>query len=142
MRNPSSPPNFRAFSDRQGRKVYVGEYAVTPGCGQGNLRAAIGVGTWRTEAEFKDIMVIRGNETLFYCDFAQGTADWRLHGGEWSAQDHILRQKSHAENIRAFAGDKAWNALFYDAIKAKYPEMHLFANEWGRAGESQARNVG
>ena len=135
--------------DRAGRKVYVGEYAVTQGCGQGNLRAAvgeaafmtgmernsdvvvmasyaplfanvnykkwnpdlidfdssraygipsyyvqqmfsenrgdvvlpvtvtapeaapavksgaIGVGTWRTQAEFKDIKVTRGNETLF-----------------------------------------------------------------------------
>ena len=26
--------------DRNGPKVYVGEYAVTQGCGQGNLRGA------------------------------------------------------------------------------------------------------
>jgi alpha-L-arabinofuranosidase len=188
--------------DRQGGKVYVGEYAVTQGCGQGNLRAAIGeaafmtglernsdvvlmasyaplfanvnykkwnpdlinfdgsrayglpsyyvqkmfsqnrgdvvlpikldspevaprpragaigVGTWRTEAEFKDIKVTRRSETLLDCDFARGTADWRLHGGEWSAQDHILRQKSHAENIRAFAGDKSWNNYTY-TLKAR-----------------------
>ena len=156
--------------DRAGRKVYVGEYAVTQGCGQGNLRAAvgeaafmtgmernsdvvlmasyaplfanvhykkwnpdlidfdssrvygipsyyvqqmfsqnrgdvvlpvtvtapevapaarsgaIGVGTWRTQAEFKDIKVTRGDETLFTCDFADGTqrlaaARRRLGGG-------------------------------------------------------------
>ena len=143
--------------DRDGPKIYVGEYAVTQGCGQGNLRAAvgeaafmtgmernsdvvvmasyaplfanvnykkwnpdlinfdssraygipsyyvqkmfsenrgdvvlpvtvtapemapaarsgaIGVGTWRTQAEFKDIKVTRGDETLFACDFADGT---------------------------------------------------------------------
>ena len=153
-----------------GAKVYVGEYAVTQGCGQGNLRAAlgeaafmtgmernsdvvvmasyaplfvnvhykkwnpdlidfdssrvygipsyyvqqmfsenrgdvvlpvtvtapevapaaragaIGVGTWRTQAEFKDIKVTRGDETLFACDFADGTqglaaARRRLDGG-------------------------------------------------------------
>ena len=188
--------------DRQGRKVYVGEYAVTQGCGQGNLRAAIGeaafmtglernsdvvlmasyaplfanvnykkwnpdlinfdgstvyglpsyyvqkmfsenrgdvllpitldssevaprprsgaigVGTWRTEAEFKDIKVTRGNATLFQCDFAHGTDGWRLHDGEWSAQDNLLRQKSHAENIRAFAGDKTWNNYTY-SLKAR-----------------------
>ena len=188
--------------DRQGRKVYVGEYAVTQRCGQGNLRAAIGeaafmtglernsdvvvmasyaplfanvnykkwnpdlinfdssrayglpsyyvqkmfsenrgdvvlpvavdspevaprpragaigVGTWRTEAEFKDIKVTRGSETLFQCDFAQGTQNWRLHGGEWSAQDHVLRQKSQAENIRAFAGNRTWSNYTY-SLKAR-----------------------
>jgi alpha-L-arabinofuranosidase len=188
--------------DRQGRKVYVGEYAVTQGCGQGNLRAAIGeaafmtglernsdvvlmasyaplfanvnykkwnpdlinfdgsrvyglpsyyvqkmfsenrgddvvpmrlecaevtphpktgaigVGTWLTEAEFKDINVTRGNETLFHCDFATGTEGWHLHGGDWSAQDHVLRQKSHAENIRAFVGDKTWKNYTY-SLKAR-----------------------
>ena len=34
-------------------------------------------------------------------------------------------------------------ALFYDAIKAKYPQMHLVANEWsGSADESPGRNRG
>ena len=188
--------------DRAGRKVYVGEYAVTQGCGQGNLRAAIGeaafmtgmernsdvvlmasyaplfanlhykkwnpdlidfdssrvygipsyyvqqmfsanrgdvvlpitltapalapaarsgaigVGTWRTLAEFKDIKVTRGDETLFACDFANGTRGWRRHGGEWSAQDGILKQKSMAENVRAFAGDKNWSNYTY-SLKAR-----------------------
>jgi alpha-L-arabinofuranosidase len=183
--------------DRAGRKVYVGEYAVTQGCGQGNLRAAvgeaafmtgmernsdvvlmasyaplfanvnykrwnpdlinfdtsrayglpsyyvqkmfsenrgdvvvpvsveapetpppvksgaIGVGTWRTEAEFKDLKVTRGGETLFSCDFADGTKGWRLHGGDWSVQDGALRQKDLGDNIRAFAGDKSWNNYTY-----------------------------
>ena len=43
----SSPEFFLAQADkydtydRHGPKIYVGEYAVTQGCGQGNLRAAI-----------------------------------------------------------------------------------------------------
>jgi alpha-L-arabinofuranosidase len=188
--------------DRAGRKVYVGEYAVTQGCGQGNLRAAvgeaafmtglernsdvvvmasyaplfanvnykkwnpdlidfdssrsygipsyyvqqmfgancgdvvlpvtvtaaeaaptvksggIGVGTWRTQAEFKDIRVTSGDETLFACDFANGTGGWKLRGGNWAAEDGILRQKALAENVRAFAGDKAWNNYIY-SLKAR-----------------------
>ena len=66
------------------------------------------MGTWRTQAEFKDIKVTRGDETLFRCDFADGTKGWRLHGGDWSAEGGVLRQKSMAENVRAFAGDKDW----------------------------------
>jgi alpha-L-arabinofuranosidase len=188
--------------DRAGRKVYVGEYAVTQGCGQGNLRAAvgeaafmtglernsdvvlmasyaplfanvnykkwnpdlidfdtsrvyglpsyylqkmfsenrgdvvvpvtvespdvkpptksgaIGIGTWRTEAEFKDIKITRGNETLYTCDFANGTEGWRLHGGDWSTQDGSIHQKTLRENIRAFAGNKQWSNYTY-TLKAR-----------------------
>jgi len=42
-----------------------------------------------------------------------------LHGGEWSAQDHVLRQKSQAENIRAFAGNKTWSNYTY-SLKARH----------------------
>jgi len=188
--------------NRAGRKVYVGEYAVTQGCGQGNLRAAVGeaafmtgmernsdvvlmasyaplfanvnykkwnpdlinfdssrvyglpsyyvqkmfsenrgavvlpvaievpavtpaprsgavgVGTWRTEAEFKDMKVTRGEETLFSWDSAQGTQGWKLHGGEWAVQQGALHQKGLADNIRAFAGDKKWSNYTY-SLKAR-----------------------
>ena len=188
--------------DRAGRKVYVGEYAVTQGCGQGNLRAAvgeaafmtgmernsdvvlmasyaplfanvnykkwnpdlidfdssrvyglpsyyvqklfsenrgeavlpvtldspdvmpatktgaIGVGTWRTEAEFKDLKVTRGSETLFTCDFVDGTKGWNLHSGDWSTDNGVLHQKSLADNVRAFAGDKKWSNYTY-TLKAR-----------------------
>ena len=188
--------------DRAGRKVYVGEYAVTQGCGQGNLRAAvgeaafmtgmernsdvvvmasyaplfanvhykkwnpdlidfdssrvygipsyyvqqmfsvnrgdvvlpttvtapevapaprsgaIGVGTWRTQAEFKDIRVTRGDETLFACDFADGTKGWTLHGGDWSVEAGAMKQKALTDNVRAFAGDKSWNNYTY-SLKAR-----------------------
>jgi alpha-L-arabinofuranosidase len=188
--------------DRAGRKVYVGEYAVTQGCGQGNLRAAvgeaafmtgmernsnvvllasyaplfanvhykkwnpdlidfdssrvygipsyyvqqmfsanrgdvvlpvtvtatevapptragaIGVGTWLTKAEFKDIKVTRGGETLFTCDFADGTKGWRLHSGDWTVENGALQQKALGDNIRAFAGDKSWDNYTY-SLKAR-----------------------
>jgi alpha-L-arabinofuranosidase len=188
--------------DRAGRKVYVGEYAVTQGCGQGNLRAAVGeaafmtglernsdvvvmasyaplfanvhykkwnpdlicfdssraygipsyyvqqmfsanrgdvvlpltveapeavstpatggvgVGTWRTRAEFKDFKVTRGDQTLFTCDAAQGTKCWHLRGGDWTAREAILRQNSLAENVRAFTGNKTWNNYTY-TLKAR-----------------------
>jgi alpha-L-arabinofuranosidase len=178
--------------DRNGPKVYVGEYAVTQDCGKGNLRAAvaeaafmtgiernsdvvsmasyaplfvnvnhrgwnpdligfdsarvygipsyhvqqvfsryrgdvvlpldvqapepasappegaIGVGTWHTRAEFKDVKVIRGEQTLFSGDFTQGTKGWRLHGGQWSVKDGVLQQSSLADNVRAIVGQRDW----------------------------------
>jgi alpha-L-arabinofuranosidase len=188
--------------DRKGQKIYVGEYAVTQDCGQGNLRGAIGeaafmtgmernadivvmasyaplfanvnykrwnpdlicfdssrvyglpsyyvqkifsenrgdvvlpvtveapvmdqepvrgaigLGTWLTRAEFKDIKVSRGNEALFSCDFTNRTSGWKLLGGNWSVQEGILLQSSLAENVRAVAGDKAWTNYAY-SLKAR-----------------------
>ncbi len=78
------------------------------------LRAAtfagrIGVGTWRTRAEFKDIQVTKGGRTLFASDFSQGFSDWKTHGGDWSVVDGALRQTSEEENVRAFIGDPNWS---------------------------------
>ena len=178
--------------DRQGPKVYVGEYAVTQGCGKGNLRAAIGeaafmagmernsdvvvmasyaplfvnvgwrqwnpnsiqfdnarvcgtpsyyvqkmfsrqrgdvvldvdlnsplvevagkggaigLGTWLTQAEFKDIQVTQGDKMLFQSDFTGGLKGWRPIGGQWQVDQGALQQMGKAENIRAITGNKAW----------------------------------
>ena len=80
---------------------------------------AIGVGTWLTQAEFKDLRVTRGAETLFASDFAAGTAGWRfLGGGDWTAQEGALVQRSRRENVRALAGDKGWTDYTY-SLKAR-----------------------
>jgi alpha-L-arabinofuranosidase len=70
---------------------------------------AIGVGTWATQAEFKDIKVARGDQVLFASDFTSGTEGWKMHGGKWSVKDGALQQTDGGENVRAFAGDKSWN---------------------------------
>jgi alpha-L-arabinofuranosidase len=68
----------------------------------------IGVGTWRTQAEFKDLSVTKDGQTLFRSDFSKDYAGWETHGGQWTVVDGVLRQTSEEENIRAFAGDASW----------------------------------
>ena len=188
--------------DRKGPKIYVGEYAVTQNCGQGNLRAAIGeaafmtgmerncdvvvmasyaplfvnvgwrqwnpdainfdgaraygtpsyhvqkmfshnrgdvvlpidlespavelgakggaigVGTWATQAEFKDIKVTRGDKTLFESDFAKGLEGWRTIGGQWKAESGVLRQTGRQTDVRAIAGERSWDNYTY-TLKAR-----------------------
>lgn len=179
--------------DRKGPKIYVGEYAVTSGCGEGNLRAAvgeaafmtgmernsdvvimasyaplfvnvnhrkwnpdlinfnssraygipsyfaqkmfaenradvvlpvevqspqiqrggeegggIGVGTWMTRAEYKDIKVESGGRAVYSSDFSAGTAGWRMLSGEWKAQDGAMRQSQLTENVRAVLAEGKW----------------------------------
>jgi alpha-L-arabinofuranosidase len=76
----------------------------------------IGVGTWLTQAEYKDIQVTRGDEVLFTCDFANGTKEWKLHA--WKADGGVLKQTAGDENVRAVAGDKKWNNYTY-TLKAR-----------------------
>ncbi|HOW64595.1 MAG TPA: alpha-L-arabinofuranosidase C-terminal domain-containing protein [Candidatus Paceibacterota bacterium] len=189
--------------DRKGPKVFVGEYAVTQGCGQGNLRGAlgeaafmtgmernsdvvimaayaplfvnvnhrkwnpdlinfdssrvyglpsyyvqklfsehrgdvvlpielnspaainpikegaIGVGTWATQAEFKDIRITREGKTLYSADFAKGTSDWtKLGDGTWAVQDNAFRQTSMNQNVRAILANQKWDHYTY-ALKAR-----------------------
>jgi alpha-L-arabinofuranosidase len=82
------------------------------------VSGAIGVGTWNTQAEFKDIKVTRGEDTLFASNFADGTKGWTLHGGDWAVASGALQQKSMDNNVRAFAGDKSWRNYTY-SLKAR-----------------------
>jgi alpha-L-arabinofuranosidase len=107
----------KMFSDNRGEVVLpldVESPAVTNGAAGG----MIGVGTWLTQAEFKDIRVTRDGQTLFAGDFANNTAGWKLLGGDWNTQDGTLRQRSNAENVRAVAGDKTWTDYTY-SLKAR-----------------------
>jgi alpha-L-arabinofuranosidase len=77
----------------------------TPGSGM------IGVGTWNTAAEFKDLKVIASDGTeLFASDFSNGAQRWKLlgDGADWKTQDGALRQSAEKEFIRALAGKREW----------------------------------
>ncbi|HCA81164.1 MAG TPA: alpha-L-arabinofuranosidase, partial [Bacteroidetes bacterium] len=191
--------------DRSGPRVYVGEYAVTQDCGNGNLRAAIGeaafmagmernsdvvtmssyaplfahinykkwnpdlinfngtgaygtpsyyvqemfsknrcdlilpidlevedappapppsrngkigVGTWNTQAEFRDLKVTKGGKVLYSSDFETGAKEWTPMGGEWKLVDGCLRQAAGGTNRRAVAGDAEWTDYTY-TLKAR-----------------------
>jgi len=71
----------------------------------------IGVGTWNTAAEFKDIRVTAPNgKVLFTSDFSQNADGWKLlgDGAHWRVADGALRQTAERPFIRALAGDKSW----------------------------------
>jgi alpha-L-arabinofuranosidase len=97
----------KMFSEHRG-DVVVPIELTAPSCDERTKGGAIGVGTWMTQAEFKDLKVTRGDQTLWAADFAEGMRGWRLLGGDWIAADGVIRQSNPGQNIRAVAGDKAW----------------------------------
>lgn len=71
----------------------------------------IGVGTWNTAAEFKDIKVTAPDgKVLFESDFSKDSEGWALlgQGASWKVQDGALRQTAEREFIRALAGKREW----------------------------------
>jgi alpha-L-arabinofuranosidase len=73
-------------------------------------KGMIGVGTWNTEAEFKDIKVTAPDgKVLFTPDFTKYSDGWKkLGSGDWSVQNGALQQHAEEEFVRAIAGDKSW----------------------------------
>lgn len=70
----------------------------------------VGVGTWNTSAEYKDIKVVSlEGRTLYESDFSRGLEEWMTEGGNWSVVDGALRQTAIAENVRAVVGDPSWS---------------------------------
>jgi len=100
----------KMFAENRG-DVYLPTQVQSP-LAEGAVTAGmIGVGTWNTAAEFKDIKVTaRDGKVLFESDFSKGTEGWKLlgNGANWNVQDGALRQNAEKEFIRALAGERKW----------------------------------
>ncbi len=70
---------------------------------------AIGLGTWATAAEFKDVKVVSpSGATLYEADLATGMPGWRVYKGQWTGGDGVLKQASADVDLRAVSGDAKW----------------------------------
>jgi alpha-L-arabinofuranosidase len=81
----------------------------------------IGVITWNTQAQFKDVKVTAGNKTLFESDFSKDSTDgWRPNrNGQWTVQDGALTQTAEdATDCRNSTGDQSWTDYTY-TLKAR-----------------------
>jgi alpha-L-arabinofuranosidase len=75
------------------------------------IAGQIGVGTWDTSAEFKDVRVEKNGETIYTSDFATNSDGWqnsRRDGGAWSLNDGAFRQ-SQAGRASSYFGDENWS---------------------------------
>lgn len=73
------------------------------------VRGVVGVGTWATQAEFKDIKVTKGERTLYASDFSKGLQGWQTLHGNWEVVNGALRQTSRDDDARALIGDPSWH---------------------------------
>ncbi len=74
-----------------------------------SISGMVGVGTWSTQAEFKDIKVVKDGQTLFESDFSDGMSGWTTVRGQWEVVDGALRQIGDGQDTRALVGDPTWS---------------------------------
>jgi alpha-L-arabinofuranosidase len=67
----------------------------------------IGLGTFQTAAEFKDVKVTQGGHTLLASDFSHDVHGWSTDS-KWSVVDSAYRQADPRKNSWAWAGETSW----------------------------------
>jgi alpha-L-arabinofuranosidase len=99
----------KMFSENRGDVILPTSIAVDDSV-PSPIRGKIGLGTWLTQAEFKDVKVVQGDKVLFQSDLTnQGLKDWKMLHGDWKLEGGALQQNSGDENCRIFVGDSNWS---------------------------------
>ncbi len=81
---------------------------IVSGDAKAGIVGNVGVGTWGTQAEFKDLKVENDGKTLYASDFsAANPAGWTTEAGRWSVVDGAFRQGQNANGF-AYVGDESW----------------------------------
>ncbi len=81
---------------------------LTEAHAQTGIPGNVGVGTWGTQAEYKDFKVEgKDGKVLYAGDFAKGSDGWTTEGGRWSITDGAYRQGAN-QNGFAYVGDETW----------------------------------
>ena len=106
--------------------------ATTPAA----ITGAVGVGTWNTSAEFKDIRVQKNGQPLYTADFAKDTAGWKSDGGRWTLADGAYRQNERAVGLSCI-GDEGWFDYTLTLKARKLAGAEGFLVVFGRKGEGK-----
>jgi len=108
----------KIFSEHRG-DVTVPLDLESPMMDQPGRAGNVGVGTWATQAEFKDIKVTaKDGRVLFASDFSKNMRGWKTNGGKWEVADGALRQTSRDNGVHAMIGEKNWRDYTF-TLKAR-----------------------
>lgn len=69
---------------------------------------SIGVGTWNTQAEFKDIEVSQNGQAIWRGD-VNDLSKWEKRNGAWKSENGTLKQSAEVQDVALFAGDPNWS---------------------------------
>lgn len=95
----------KLFFRNRAHQTIPGQFSNVPRITRTYPPGRVGVGTWNTQAEYKEIRVTQDGKTLFESKDGSGLTD---ESGTWELKDGAYRQTSGAQPARAVFGDPTW----------------------------------
>ena len=110
----------KMFAENRGDRVLPVELKLAPeAVAESPMpKGGVGVGTWATRSEYKEMKVMVGDQVVYSLDPAKAAMDWRTGTGDWSWDGGTLRQNSDATDCRATTGNAEWTDYSY-TLKAR-----------------------
>lgn len=121
----------RMFFNNRAHQVIPSQLNNVPTIKRQFPSGGIGVGTWNTSAEFKDIKVTQGDKVVFESKDGSGLTS---ETGNWSIKDGAYAQAGNAEPARAFAGADDWKNYTLELKARKNSGAEGFLISVGRRG--------
>jgi alpha-L-arabinofuranosidase len=100
------------------------------------ISGAIGLGTWETSAEYKDLRVEKNGQLFYSSDFSKTADGWKTDGGNWSVVDGAYRQSNQAVGLSYF-GDETWSDYTFTLKARKLRGAEGFLVVFGRKGQDK-----
>jgi alpha-L-arabinofuranosidase len=100
------------------------------------VEGQMGLGTWASVAEYKDVRVEKDGQTLYASDFTQGTEGWTRGGGRWAVEDGAYRQGRAGQGFVYF-GDEGWSDYTLTLKARKLSGGEGFLIVFGRQGRDR-----
>lgn len=96
----------KLFSLNRGDQVLALE--LTDANSLNGASGGISLGTYHTEAEFKDVRVAKGSHKLYAADFDKDLRGWETSGGDWTVKDGKCHQANTSAVAALAMGDDDW----------------------------------
>jgi alpha-N-arabinofuranosidase len=78
----------------------------------------IGLSTWDTYAEFKDVQVLQNDKVVYTSDFVNRRNEWKTEGGSWKVNDQALAQSTEGAWPMAILSDRSFD-IYTLRLKAR-----------------------
>jgi alpha-L-arabinofuranosidase len=101
---------IKMFNDHRANENVFSETVITPSSEKIPLFAGgIGLATWDTESEYKDIEVIHDGKIVYKSDFINRENEWKPVRGNWQARDSAFAQTAQGAQRFAWLQGKSFD---------------------------------
>ena len=97
-----------------------------PKTGKPLFAGGIGLGTWDTQAEFKDVEIIQNGSTVYKSDFIKDENEWNKIRGSWMLSNDALAQTAEGPQLFATLSDKSFDTYTLKLTAKKTGGLNAF----------------